>query len=107
MRVILWTARENDTKVAKQLVTNGISVIYRREMTEQDEKLLVNKIRKHRDWIGTDTRIKGHKINWTYNELKKQPILEIEGYITYPAEFLENLDEFGIQMLINENTNVY
>ena len=101
MRVILWTARENDTKVAKQLVTNGISVIYRREMTEQDEKLLVNKIREHRDTIGVDKRIK-HKINWTYDKLKKQPILEIEGYITYPAEFLENLDEFGIQMLIND-----
>ena len=102
MRVILWTARENDTKVAKQLVTNGISVIYRREMTEQDEKLLVKKIRRHRDWIGTDTRVKGHKINWTHKELIKQPILEIEGYITYPAQFIENLDELGMQMLIND-----
>ena len=101
MRVILWTTRENDIKMAKQLVTNGISVIYRHEMTEHDEKLLVNKIREHRDTIGVDKRIK-HKINWTYDKLKKQPILEIEGYITYPAQFLENLDEFGIQMLIND-----
>jgi len=99
--VILWTAQENNIKMAKQMVTNGISVIYRREMTEHDEKLLVNKIREHRDTIGTDKRIK-HKINWTYKELIKQPILEIEGYITYPAQFLENLDEFGMQTLIND-----
>ena len=59
MRVILWTTRENDIKMAKQLVTNGISVIYRHEMTEHDEKLLVNKIREHRDTIGVDKRIKG------------------------------------------------
>ncbi len=101
MQVILWAARENDIKMAKQLVTNGISVIYRREITEHDEKLLVNKIREHRDTIGVDKRIK-HKINWTHDELKKQPILEIEGYITYPAQFLENLDELGMQMLIND-----
>ena len=101
MRVILWTAQENNTKVAKQMVTNGISVIYRREMTEHDEKLLVNKIREHRDTIGVDKRIK-HKINWTYDKLKKQPILEIEGRITYPAQFLENLDEYGMQSLMND-----
>ena len=101
MRVILW-GDEKRTNIADKLSSNGISLNIYFNVQEHDEKRLVNEIRKHRDWIGTDTRIKGHKINWTYDKLRKQPILEIEGYITYPAEFLENLDEFGIQMLIND-----
>ena len=101
MRVILW-GDEKRTNIADKLSSNGISLNIYFNVQEHDEKRLVNEIRKHRDWIGTDTRIKGHKINWTHDKLKKQPILEIEGYITYPAEFLENLDEFGIQMLIND-----
>ena len=101
MRVILW-GDEKRTNIADKLSSNGISLNIYFNVQEHDEKRLVNEIRKHRDWIGTDTRIKGHKINWTYKELIKQPILEIEGYITYPAEFLENLDEFGTQMLIND-----
>lgn len=101
MQVILW-GDEKRTNIADKLSSNGISLNIYLNVQEHDEKRLVNEIRKHRDWIGTDTRIKGHKINWTYKELIKRPILEIEGYITYPAEFLENLDEFGIQMLIND-----
>jgi len=101
MRVILW-GDEKRTNIADKLSSNGISLNIYLNVQEHDEKRLVNEIRKHRDWIGTDTRIKGHKISWTYDKLRKQPILEIEGYITYPAEFLENLDEFGIQMLIND-----
>lgn len=101
MRVIMW-GDEKNTKIANELSSNGISVNIHFNVQKHEEKRLVNEIRKHRDWIGTDTRIKGHKINWTYDKLKKQPILEIEGYITYPAEFLENLDEVGIQMLIND-----
>ena len=101
MRVILW-GDEKRTNIADKLSSNGISLNIYFNVQEHDEKRLVNEIRKHRDWIGTDTRIKGHKISWTYDKLRKQPILEIEGYITYPAEFLENLDEFGIQMLIND-----
>ena len=101
MQVILW-GDEKRTNIADKLSSNGISLNIYFNVQEHDEKRLVNEIRKHRDWIGTDTRIKGHKINWTYKELIKQPILEIEGYITYPAEFLENLDEFGTQMLIND-----
>ena len=100
MRVILW-GDEKRTNIADKLSSNGISTNIYFNVQEHDEKRLVNKIREHRDTIGVDKRIK-HKINWTYDKLKKQPILEIEGYITYPAEFLENLDEFGIQMLIND-----
>ena len=101
MRVILW-GDEKRTNIADKLSSNGISLNIYLNVHEHDEKRLVSVMRRHRDWIGTDTRIKGHKINWTYKELIKQPILEIEGYITYPAQFLENLDEFGIQMLIND-----
>lgn len=101
MRVILW-GDEKRTNIADKLSSNGISLNIYFNVQEHDEKRLVNEIRKHRDWIGTDTRIKGHKINWTYKELIKQPILEIEGYITYPAQFLENLDEFGMKTLIND-----
>ena len=101
MRIILW-GDEKNTKIADKLSSNGISVDLYYNVTEFDERLLVNKIRAHRDTIGVDTRIKGHKIKWSYNELKKQPILEIEGRITYPAQFLENLDEFGMQILIND-----
>ena len=101
MQVILW-GDEKRTNIADKLSSNGISLNVHLTVPKHEEKHLVNEIRRHRDWIGTDTRIKGHKINWTYDELKKQPILEIEGYITYPAQFLENLDEFGIQMLIND-----
>jgi len=99
--VILW-GDEKRTNIADKLSSNGISLNIYLNVHEHDEKRLVSVMRRHRDWIGTDTRIKGHKINWTYKELIKQPILEIEGYITYPAQFLENLDEFGIQMLIND-----
>lgn len=101
MRIILW-GDEKNTKIADKLSSNGISVNLYYNVTKFDERLLVNKIRAHRDTIGADTRIKGHKIKWSYNELKKQPMLEIEGRITYPAQFLENLDEFGMQMLIND-----
>ena len=101
MRVILW-GDEKRTNIADKLSSNGISLNIYLNVHEHDEKRLVSVMRRHRDWIGTDTRIKGHKINWTYKELIKQPILEIEGYITYPAQFLENLDEFGMQMLIND-----
>lgn len=101
MQVILW-GDEKRTNIADKLSSNGISPNVHLTVPKHEEKRLVNEIRRHRDWIGTNTRIKGHKINWTYDELKKQPILEIEGYITYPAQFLENLDEFGMQMLIND-----
>jgi len=101
MRVILW-GDEKRTNIADELSSNGISVNIHFNVQKHEEKRLVNKIRRHRDWIGTDTRIKGHKINWTYDELKKPPILELEGKITYPAQFLENLDEFGMQILIND-----
>ena len=101
MRVILW-GDEKRTNIADKLSSNGINLNIYLNVQEHEEKRLVNEMRKHRDWIGTDTRIKGHKINWTYKELIKQPILEIEGYITYPAEFLENLDEHGMQSLMND-----
>ena len=101
MRVILW-GDERRTNIADKLSSNGISMNIYLNVQEHDEKRLVNVMRRHRNWIGTDTRIKGHKINWTYDELKKLPILEIEGYIAYPAQFLENLDELGMQMLIND-----
>ena len=100
MRVILW-GTQIGSEIEVKLKQNEIVFMHFINISNNEERELVNKIREHRDTIGVDKRIK-HKINWTYDELKKQPILEIEGYITYPAQFLENLDEFGIQMLIND-----
>ena len=78
MRVILW-GDEKRTNIADKLSSNGIKPDINLNVHEHEEKRLVNEIRKHRDAIGTDSRIKGYRINWAHKELKKQPILEIEG----------------------------
>jgi hypothetical protein len=98
--VILW-GTQIGSEIEVKLKQNEIVFMHFINISNNEERELVNKIREHRDTIGTDKRIK-HKINWTHKELIKQPILEIEGYITYPAQFLENLDEFGMQTLIND-----
>ena len=59
MRVILW-GDEKRTNIADKLSSNGISLNIYFNVQEHDEKRLVNKIREHRDWIGTDTTIKGN-----------------------------------------------
>jgi len=85
MRVILWG---DDEELAEEMNQYGISFQIIRNPSKNDIRRLANRIREHRDTLGTShTPRKG----WKFNEISRLPIIEIEDDIAYPAFYIENM----------------